>query len=424
MLLDRIPETAEAVHQYLASMPVFRKDGVKAANLKLEEIRLFLAALGNPHHGKKFIHVGGTNGKGSTSAMLASIYQEAGYKTGLYTSPHVTTYNERFKINGKNISDRELLAFFQENGDILSRIPHTYFELATAICFWWFAREAADVSIVEVGLGGRLDATNIIDPLCAVITSIGMDHMEILGPDIPHIAAEKAGIIKTEKPVVFGNVSGEASDVLRMHAQVKRAPFYEAAALKPRWKQGRVVLNNGYPAYECGLVSSPQSWNTAACWLATGLLQKELPVPESAFRDGIKNVVLYTGLAGRFERLKKDRKWYFDGGHNAEALLETCKTIKNVLKEQNPVLIFSMMRDKVTNEALEPFFEFEEIWYYSMESERAASFAEFAAVVGHARHLDGLTTLTSIVHQHPSRCVVFLGSFYFYRTVSQWLENC
>ena len=184
------------VYKWLNEIPMFGKTGASAANFSLRSIRRFCAELGNPQDTYPTIHVAGTNGKGTTCQMLASVCQSAGYKTGLYTSPHLLDYRERFRVNAAQITEQDLLRFFRRFDELLKRYSLTYFEISTAIAFWFFEQQKVDIAIIETGLGGRLDATNIITPEVSVITSVGLDHTDILGDSLGKIAKEKGGIIK------------------------------------------------------------------------------------------------------------------------------------------------------------------------------------------------------------------------------------
>ncbi|MGK7389609.1 MAG: bifunctional folylpolyglutamate synthase/dihydrofolate synthase, partial [Candidatus Cyclobacteriaceae bacterium M2_1C_046] len=188
----------ESVNSYLESIPKFQTSGKSAANFDLDHFKKFCNELGNPESKYPTIHVAGTNGKGSTCQILASIYQRAGYRVGMYTSPHLLNFSERFKINGIEISDAKLVEFFNAFESQLKKNGLSYFEISTAIAFWYFASQQVDLAIIEVGLGGRLDATNIIKPEVSVITNISLDHTDILGDSVNEIAREKAGIIKPE----------------------------------------------------------------------------------------------------------------------------------------------------------------------------------------------------------------------------------
>jgi dihydrofolate synthase/folylpolyglutamate synthase len=423
MKLDFSPDSAAQIFAYLDRMPTFKKQGAAAAHFALDNITQLLGALGNPHHQLKCIHVAGTNGKGSTCAILAAALQSAGYRTGLYTSPHVTVYNERIKVNGVMIPDEAICRFFREHEGALRKFEHTYFELATALAFWWFAESETDIAVIEVGLGGRLDATNVIKPLVSVITSIGFDHTEILGNTLAAIAGEKAGIIKPETPCVIGNLPDEALHVVKKVAEKTRSPLFFSSVLRPEREGERIRLEGFKETFLCELPGAVQHWNAATAWQTLKVIENRFPVSQQQFANATENVVKITGLPARFEKLRDDRNWYFDGGHNAEAFAWTAQTIRSISKEGKPVLIFSMMKDKIKPEMLVPFFGMDEIWYYTMKSERAATFAEFASAAKNARHLDSLQTLRAVLNRDPQQAVFFLGSFYFYNTVKDWIRQ-
>src|SRR5699024_12225038 len=211
--------TIEEVERYLAGIPKFQSDHTKAADFNLEKFRKFCSEIANPQQQFPAIHVAGTNGKGSTCRILASVYKEAGYKVGLYTSPHILRFNERFEVDGAPIPDEALISFLQAHEQLIEMHHLTYFEISTAIAFWWFSESAIDLGIIEVGLGGRLDATNIITPELSIITSIALDHTGILGDSMSEIAREKAGIIKKERPVVIGKLPPAARETIRSVAE-------------------------------------------------------------------------------------------------------------------------------------------------------------------------------------------------------------
>ncbi|MEX2602115.1 MAG: Mur ligase family protein, partial [Balneolaceae bacterium] len=219
--------TAEDLHNYLESIPMFGRVGASATRFVLDYMEEFSRRMGNPQNGFRSIHVAGTNGKGTTCQMLASVYMEAGYRVGLYTSPHLTRIHERFRVNDETITDEELLEFFRRYERDLEEVPLTYFELSTAIAFWYLNRQNVDLAIIETGLGGRLDATNVITPEVSVITSISLDHTDFLGNTIGEIAREKAGIIKSGRPVVTGSLPEEALVVIRETAAANGSQVFE-----------------------------------------------------------------------------------------------------------------------------------------------------------------------------------------------------
>ena len=215
----------------------------------LRNIRALLKSVGNPQNWYPTIHVAGTNGKGSTTCFLASIFKEGGYKTGLYTSPHLVSFTERIRINGKEISERRLIGYVDRLRPAIEANEATFFEATTAIAFLYFADERVDIAVIETGLGGRLDSTNVLQPILSIITSIGLDHMEYLGPTLKQIAAEKAGIIKPATPLLVGRIVPEAEAVIRGIARRKRIPFHRASELVDMriGDEGRVAFSgNGF----------------------------------------------------------------------------------------------------------------------------------------------------------------------------------
>jgi len=211
------------VTEYLFSrLPVYQRTGPASYKVDLENIRLLDDYFGHPHKAYPTIHIAGTNGKGSVSHMLASVLQEAGYRTGLYTSPHLKDFRERIRINGVPVSEDYVKNFVREHDHLFSKIEPSFFEITVAMAFRYFADEQVDVAVIETGLGGRLDSTNIITPLCSVITNISLDHMQFLGNTLESIAREKAGIIKEGVPVVIGRYQQETAGIFRETAIRKR----------------------------------------------------------------------------------------------------------------------------------------------------------------------------------------------------------
>ena len=213
----------ETVSWMFQQLPMYQQLGKKAYRADLSNITKLVAHLENPHHNLKMIHVAGTNGKGSVSHMLASVLQESGYKVGLYTSPHLKDFKERIRVNGQGISEEAVIEFIGRNRNFLEQENYSFFEMTVGMAFDYFAREETDIAVIEVGLGGRLDSTNIIDPVLAVITNIGFDHVGILGHSLPEIAREKAGIIKKGRPVVVGEILPETLPVYQEVAAARGA---------------------------------------------------------------------------------------------------------------------------------------------------------------------------------------------------------
>lgn len=289
-----------------AQLPMYQSKGQKAYNAKLDGIRKLSAHLGDPHLKFKSIHVAGTNGKGSCSHMLASILQEAGYKVGLYTSPHLKDFRERIKINGQPASKQYVIGFVQRHFDFLKSNKLSFFEMTVGMAFDYFAKQRVDIAIIEVGLGGRLDSTNIITPQVCLITNIGLDHTEILGDTLPEIAREKAGIIKPGIPVVIGEYHEETASVFEAVADEKGAPIYFADAVDES-------------EYETDLLGDYQQQNIQG---VLGVLRQleGYPVSESHIRRGLRSVVKHTGLLGRWQVLQESPRVICDIGHNREGI--------------------------------------------------------------------------------------------------------
>jgi dihydrofolate synthase/folylpolyglutamate synthase len=296
----------ETLDWMFARLPMYQQRGASALNAKLETIQEFAENLGNPHLDFRSIHVAGTNGKGSSSHMLASILQEAGYKTGLYTSPHLRDFRERIRIDGAMVSKQYVMGFVARHRAYLEANALSFFELTVGMAFEYFAREAVDIAVIEVGLGGRLDSTNIIRPEVSLITNIGMDHMEFLGDTLPKIAAEKAGIIKAGVPVVVSETQPEVAGVFREVASRMDAPLFFAD-------------QTDLPSYPTQLKGSYQKRNVRGV-LATLEQLRAFPVGEAPIRKGLLKVTENTGLLGRWQLLGEDPRIICDTGHNPDGL--------------------------------------------------------------------------------------------------------
>ena len=292
-----------------AQLPMYQRKGPKAYNAKLDGIISLSAYLGDPHLKFKSIHVAGTNGKGSCSHMLASILQEAGYKVGLYTSPHLKDFRERIRINGEMTSKQFVMGFVKRHYEYLNTHKLSFFEMTVGMAFDYFARKKVDIAIIEVGLGGRLDSTNIITPEVCLITNIGLDHTNFLGTTLPEIAAEKAGIIKSGIPVVVSERQPETHSVFTSIAANKGAPlFYADQFVKSK--------------YTTDLLGNYQQRNINGVLQVLNVLSG-FPVTDSEIRKGLNNVVRNTGLLGRWQLLQEDApRAICDIGHNREGIMQ------------------------------------------------------------------------------------------------------
>ncbi len=320
-------------------LPMYQQQGADAYQAKLEPIREFAAYLGNPQEHFKSVHVGGTNGKGSSSHMLASILQEAGYKTGLYTSPHLKDFRERIRVGGIRVSEAFVVDFIRKHKPYLEQAGLSFFEMTVGMAFEYFRDRQVEVAVVEVGLGGRLDATNIIVPEVSLITNIGLDHTQFLGEDPLQIAREKAGIIKEGVPVVISETQKRISRVFTAVAKKQGAPI-------------RFADQEDWPEYRLQLLGAYQRRNLRGV-LATLRALEAFPVGEEQIRRGLLRVAENTGLMGRWQILREHPRVLCDTAHNKEGLelvldqlsTQRYKTLHFVLgfvKEKSPDLLLPL----------------------------------------------------------------------------------
>ncbi|ESU21461.1 folC protein [Flavobacterium enshiense DK69] len=314
----------ETLDWMFAQLPMFQQQGASAYKKDLTNTILLSEHLGNPEKKLKFIHVAGTNGKGSTSSMIASVLQEAGYKVGLYTSPHLKDFRERIKINGNEISQEFVVDFIADNKSFFEVNQLSFFEMTVGLAFDYFAKEKVDVAVVEVGMGGRLDSTNIITPLVSVITNIGFDHTQFLGDTLEVIAGEKAGIIKPNVPVVVGEYTPETKPVFLAKAAACGSDIYFASDL----------IQEDYP---CGLLGDYQFHNKKTVLQTIDVLKEHFIVSEESLKRGLLNVVSNTGLLGRWQQIHSNPKVICDTAHNSHGL----KIVLNqIAKEKYEKLFF------------------------------------------------------------------------------------
>ncbi len=321
-----------AVEFIMDQLPMYQRVGKAAYRAGLENTVQLDQYFNHPHHRFKTIHVAGTNGKGSVSHMLASILAEAGLKTGLYTSPHLVDFRERIRVNGRMISKEFITHFISQHNDYFKTFDPSFFEISVFLAFEYFSKLNIDIAVVEVGLGGRLDATNIINPLMSVITNIGKDHTEILGDTLAKIAGEKAGIIKPGIPVVIGEKHKETVPVFNDIALQKKAPVTYA---EERYNINYSLLSvDGYQVFnvhkdddvyytnlKCGLNGHYQRKNVATVLAAVDILKESgIPIREKDIYAGIRKVVSNTGLSGRWQITGENPKIVCDTAHNADGM--------------------------------------------------------------------------------------------------------
>lgn len=326
----------DTINWMFQQLPMYQNKGKSAYKEDLSNTYLLSKYLGDPQKEFKSVHVAGTNGKGSTSHMLASVLQEAGYKVGLYTSPHLKDFRERIRINGRVVSKQFVIGFIKRNKSFFEANNLSFFEMTVGMAFDYFAKQEVDLAIIEVGLGGRLDSTNIITPEVSIITNIGYDHMQFLGNTLRKIAAEKAGIIKENIPVVIGETQKEIKSVFEEKAKINSAEIYYADQLIDK-------------ALETDLKGSYQSNNIKTAMQAVKILKNRgYNISNFNVRKGLLNVVKNTGLLGRWQVINKSPKIICDTAHNKEGL---SYVMKQLLAENYDELhiVFGVVSDKDLN---------------------------------------------------------------------------
>ncbi len=324
------------INWLFSQLPMYQNQGKSAYKVDLSNTILLANHLKNPESKFKSIHVAGTNGKGSTSHMLASVLQEAGYKVGLYTSPHLKDFRERIKINGDVISKQAVIGFVKRNKSFFETNKLSFFEMTVGLAFDVFAKQNVDIAIIEVGLGGRLDSTNIITPEVSVITNIGLDHTQFLGNTIKEIAIEKGGIIKESVPVIIGETQLESKSVFQKLAKERNAKISFADQ-----EQNSV--------YKTDLLGDYQIKNIkTVIQVIQEMRLKGFKIPLESIKKGFLNVVKNTGLLGRWQLLNENPKVICDTAHNREGLMLTMQQLKNEDYESLHI-VFGVVSDKNLN---------------------------------------------------------------------------
>jgi dihydrofolate synthase/folylpolyglutamate synthase len=353
----------ETLEYLYARLPMFTRIGEAALKADLTNTIELCGRIGNPQNSFKSIHIAGTNGKGSTSHMLAAILQTAGYKTGLYTSPHLKDFRERIRVNGEVIPEEDVVNFVNSERQNIEEIAPSFFEVSVAMAFQYFATQQVDIAVIEVGLGGRLDSTNIINPLVSVITNIGFDHVNILGKTLPEIASEKAGIIKNGVPVVIGEKHSETLPIFLQKARQMRAPLIIAAdhwlversasQRSPHFLKldvnnisGKNDLDIRYNHLEVDLTGSYQLKNVATVLSAIRQLrQVGFTISIDHVKAALKNVKHLTGLQGRWQMIRQKPLTICDTGHNEDGIREVIKNI-DLQHFEHLHIVIGLVQDK------------------------------------------------------------------------------
>ena len=342
---------SETLNWLFNQLPMYQLQGASAYKKDLTNVHVLMDYLGHPESQLQCIHVAGTNGKGSCSHMLASVLQESGFKVGLYTSPHLKDFRERIKINGQMVSEAFVCDFVNQHQSFFEANDMSFFEMSVGLAFDYFTKEKIDIAIIEVGMGGRLDATNIISPLVSVITNIGLDHTQFLGNTLTAIAAEKAGIIKSNTPVVIGEYTSETQPVFLATAKANQSPLYFASDL----------IATAYPS---DLIGDYQIHNKKTVLQTLTVLnqQTNFKTTEKDWEKGLAQVVKNTGLEGRWQQLGAAPKIICDTAHNTHGL---SIVLNQIQKESFDRLhfVFGVVNDKDLNEVL-PLFPKNAIYYF------------------------------------------------------------
>lgn len=330
----------ETIEYLFNSTPVFEKIGAKAYKPGLQTTFALDDHFGHPHQKYKTIHIAGTNGKGSSSHTLAAILQSQGYKVGLYTSPHLVDFRERIRVNGECVPEQYVIDFVEENRAFFEPLHPSFFELTTAMALKYFAEQKVDYAVIEVGLGGRLDCTNIITPILSIITNISFDHTQFLGNTLAEIAGEKAGIIKPGVPVVIGEYLPETRPVFENKAKAENAPILFAQDFDV------TRLENSEPSdVDMELKGSYQEHNKKTILTALHILRQKLAISDEAIREGFAHVCELTGLRGRWEKLNDAPLTICDTGHNLAGWNYLAPQINSV-KAETKHIVFGMVDDK------------------------------------------------------------------------------
>lgn len=385
----------EAIDFMFSSLPMYQRVGKAAYKANLDNTLALDEYFGHPHKSFKTIHVAGTNGKGSVSHSLSAILQSAGYRTGLYTSPHLVDYRERIRINGEMISKDYVCDFINDNQEIIGKLNPSFFEMSVALAFKYFADMKVDVAVIEVGMGGRLDSTNIITPKLSVITNISFDHTQFLGNTLPLIAGEKAGIIKPGIPVVIGQTHAETKDVFLAKAKKQNSPItfadkeihVEKIKVADNHKHAEYLINDT-KTIKFDLFGEYQTKNLATILEAAKQLKNRgFAIDDKNISDALQNVKGLTGLHGRWEILSDSPLTICDTGHNIDGLSYVTAQLK-AIKCQRLHIVLGFVNDKDVEHVM-PLFPKDAKYYFTnadipraMPAEQVKAYGEKFGLIG------------------------------------------
>lgn len=430
----------ETLNYLYTQLPMFTRIGAAAYKADLSNTITLCAALDNPQNKFKSIHVAGTNGKGSTSHMLASVLQEAGYKVGLYTSPHIKDFRERIKINGQKIEKQFVVHFTENIKTKITEIQPSFFEITVAMAFAYFAKQQVDIAVIEVGLGGLLDSTNVIIPELCVITNIGLDHTNLLGTTLPEIATQKAGIIKASVPVVISQTQEETERVFTNKALEKNTSIFFADKVMEVigmdtatiGLQKMKVVNTAKMSitnYELDILGKYQQKNVKGVLLALEILQQyNWNISAQNIVDGLKNIKNNTGLMGRFDMLETSPMLIADVAHNADGITEVLAQIKNI-PHNNLHIITGFVADKAVDKVL-ALFPKNANYYFTQANIPRALLKENLQETAKQYQLNGevynnVNTALQAAKANASKedIILICGSFFIIAELEQYYNN-
>ena len=425
---------SETLEYLLEKLPMFSRIGAAALKPDLTNTIKLCESIGNPHHNFKSIHIAGTNGKGSTSHMLAAILQTAGYKTGLYTSPHLKDFRERIKVNGKMISEDFVVSFTERINPLIEKLEPSFFEITVAMAFDYFAAEKVDIAVIETGLGGRLDSTNIIVPELSIITNIGWDHMNLLGDSLEKIAFEKAGIIKENIRVIIGEVLPETETVFENTAKGKNAPFSIASHKRQvvgwNWEHHELVVEvseqhqTDHKKYYLDLPGLYQTKNLLTVLEACSQLQQlGWKLDDKIIHQGLQHTKKLTGLHGRWEIIHNTPQLVVDVAHNVEGIKQLVQQIE-MTEHHELHIILGMVKDKDVDNVLQ-FLPKNARYYFTkaqipraLQEEELASKAKRIGLEGKSFSNIDFALMSAAQKAHKKDLIIVCGSVFLVGEVS------
>lgn len=435
-----LQEQYQATLDYLyAQLPVFSKYGKSAIKEGLDNITKLCSALGNPQEKFKSIHIAGTNGKGSTSHMLAATLQQAGYTTGLYTSPHLVDFAERIRIDGRPVEQQWVIDFVAQHKDLLETIEPSFFEVSVAMAFQYFATQNCDIAIIETGLGGRLDSTNIITPILSIITNISYDHMDLLGDTLGAIAEEKAGIIKSGVPFIIGERQKETEQIFFEHAIHKQCNSFYADAQWALVKVGqeadvqhfkavKLAAQSMYPL-STDLMGGYQTHNIKTVLTAADVLYSMgFKTDIATCLHALSQVKKLSGLRGRWEKLKQQPLIIADVGHNKAGVQEVMQQWRQLNADQKHIVL-GFVKDKDVPAALAEFPKDSQYYFCNAQIPRALSAealctsASELGLIGKAYPSVAEAVAAATLHLGNEDTLLITGSFFVVGEAIQFLEG-